>query len=66
MESLTKREQEVCVLLALGHTNSEVAENLSISKRTVETHRAAIMAKLELKSRAELVQFAMDHGLLKR
>jgi two-component system response regulator NreC len=63
---LTKREQEVCTYLAMGHTNTEVAEALSISKRTVETHRATIMMKLELKSRAELVRFALENGLLKR
>jgi two-component system response regulator NreC len=50
----------------MGHTNSEVAEALSISKRTVETHRATIMTKLELKSRAELVRFALENDLLKR
>jgi len=62
---LTSREQEVCGLLAFGHTNVEVAEKLFISERTVETHRANIMAKLGLKSRAELVRFAMDNGLVK-
>ncbi len=66
IELLTNREREVCSLLALGHTNTEVGENLSISKRTVEAHRAAIMTKLKLKSRAELVQFALDNDLLKR
>jgi DNA-binding NarL/FixJ family response regulator len=66
VEALTKREQEVCALLARGYTNSEAASSLNISKRTVETHRASIMAKLELKSRAELVKFAMDNGLLHR
>ncbi|MFC1735143.1 response regulator [Candidatus Hydrogenedentota bacterium] len=62
---LTSREQEVCRLLALGHTNAEVAEQLFISSRTVETHRNKIMGKLELKNRAELVRFAIDNGLLK-
>jgi two-component system response regulator NreC len=65
LDVLTKREQEVCTYLSMGHTNSEVAEALSISKRTVETHRATIMTKLELKSRAELVRFALENGLLK-
>jgi len=60
---LTGREREVCQYLASGFTNAEVAEALSISKRTVETHRAAIMAKVGLKSRAELVHFAMETGL---
>ena len=62
---LSKREQEVCGLLAHGHTNNEVAEKLCISPRTVETHRINIMNKLDLKTRAELVRFSIDHGLLK-
>ena len=61
---LTPREREVCRLLAYGHTNAEIAEQLAISDRTVETHRSNIMAKLDLKSRAELVRFAIDSGLL--
>jgi len=64
LAQLTRREQEVCRLLAYGHTNAEIAEKLSISGRTVETHRANIMAKLGLQSRAELVRFAIDNGLL--
>jgi two-component system response regulator NreC len=62
--ALTRREREVCHLLALGHTNSEVASQLSISERTVESHRNKIMSKLELQSRAELVRFALDNGLM--
>ena len=65
LDLLTQREQDVCGLLAYGHTNVEVAEQLSISERTVETHRANIMAKLGLGSRAEMVRFAIDNGLLK-
>lgn len=64
LELLTCREREVCQYLATGFTNAEVAETLNISKRTVETHRAAIMSKMGLKSRAELVHFAIDNGLL--
>lgn len=52
-------------LLAYGHTNAEIAEKLFISERTVETHRTNLMAKLEFKSRAELVRFAIDNGMLK-
>ena len=63
VELLTGREREICQHLASGHTNAEVAEALSISKRTVEAHRAAIMSKIGLKSRAELVHFAMENGL---
>ncbi len=62
---LTPREQEVCTLLAFGHTNAEIAEKLCISERTVESHRNNITTKLGLKSRAELVRFAIDNGLLK-
>jgi two-component system response regulator NreC len=62
---LTGREREVCQYLASGLTNAEIAQMLSISKRTVETHRAAIMSKIGLKSRAELVHFAMENGLLR-
>lgn len=65
LDLLTQREKEVCTLLAYGHTNTEVAEKLRISDRTVETHRNNIMGKLDLKSRAELVRFAIDNGLLK-
>ncbi len=65
LELLTGREQDVCRLLALGHTNTEAAKALSISRRTVEAHRAAIMGKMKFSSRAELVQFALDNNLLK-
>ena len=62
---LTRREREVCKLLAYGNTNAEIAGQLNISERTVETHRANCMAKLELKSRAELVRVAIENKLLK-
>ena len=65
LEVLTPREQEVCTLLAYGHTNGEIADKLCISERTVESHRTNINAKLGLKSRAELVRFAIENGLLK-
>lgn len=65
LELLTPREREVCTLLAYGHTNVEIAEKLFISERTIETHRTHILSKLQIKSRAELVRFAIDHGLLK-
>ena len=63
LDTLTPREQEVCRLLAYGHTNLKIAGKLHISDRTVETHRANIMSKLDLRSRAKLVRFALDHGL---
>ena len=63
-DPLSDREREVLRLLALGHTNQEIAGQLYISVRTAETHRAHIMQKLRLSSRAELVRYALDQGLL--
>jgi two-component system response regulator NreC len=63
-DPLSEREREVLRLLALGHTNQEIAQQLYISVRTAETHRAHIMQKLRLSSRAELVRHALAHGLL--
>lgn len=63
-DPLSEREREVLRLLALGHTNQEIAENLYISVRTAESHRAHIMRKLRLTTRAELVRYALTHGLL--
>jgi two-component system, NarL family, response regulator NreC len=63
-DPLSDREREVLRLLALGHTNREIAEQLHISVRTAETHRAHIMQKLRLSSRAELVQHALAEGFL--
>lgn len=65
VDLLTPREKEVCTLLAYGHTNAEIADKLSISERTVESHRTNITVKLDLRSRAELVRFAIEHGLFK-
>jgi two-component system response regulator NreC len=61
---LSEREVDVLRLIALGHTNAEVAEQLYLSVRTVETHRAHIQQKLHVSTRAELVRFALDHKLL--
>ena len=63
-DPLSDREREVLRLLALGHTNQEIAKMLYLSVRTVETHRAHIMQKLRLTTRAELVRYAIDSGLL--
>jgi len=63
-DPLSEREREVLRLLALGHTNQEIAKMLFISVRTAETHRAHIMQKLGLQTRAELVRHAIDRGLL--
>ena len=61
---LTAREREVLRLLALGHTNQEIAESLIVSVRTVESHRAHVMTKLRVTTRAGLVRAALDAGLL--
>jgi DNA-binding NarL/FixJ family response regulator len=63
-DPLSEREHEVLRLLALGHTNQEIAKLLYISVRTAETHRAHIMQKLRLSSRAELVRYALANDLL--
>lgn len=63
-DPLTDREREIVRLLALGHTNTEIAGMVHLSVRTIETHRAHSMAKLRLGSRAELVAWALERGLL--
>lgn len=60
--ALTEREREVLDLLVLGHTNVEIASLLFLSSRTVETHRASIQRKLGVKTRADLVRFALGRG----
>ena len=61
-EPLSEREHDVLHLLALGHTNQEIAKLLFISVRTAETHRARIVHKLGVKTRAEIVQYALSSG----
>jgi two-component system response regulator NreC len=63
-DDLSPREIEVLRLIALGHTNSEIASQLYLSVRTVESHRAHIQQKTQQSSRAELVAYARAHGLL--
>jgi two-component system, NarL family, response regulator NreC len=63
VESLTPRELEVLHLIAKGYTNGQIAKELNLSVRTVESHRANLMGKLELRSRVELVRYAIEHGL---
>jgi two-component system response regulator NreC len=63
-DDLTEREVEILRLIALGHTNSEIAGQLFLSVRTVESHRAHIQQKLGRSTRAELVRYALDHGLV--
>ena len=63
-DDLTERELDVLRLIALGHTNVEIGEQLFLSTRTVETHRAHIQRKLDRNTRAELVRYALEHGLV--
>jgi two-component system response regulator NreC len=63
-DDLTEREVEVLRLIALGHTNSEIGEQLFLSVRTVESHRAHIQQKTGRSTRAELVAYARDHKLV--
>jgi DNA-binding NarL/FixJ family response regulator len=63
-EPISDRERDVLHLLALGYTNQEIAKKLFISVRTVDTHRAHIMRKLDLATRAELVLYALSQGLI--
>jgi two-component system, NarL family, response regulator NreC len=64
LDPLSDRERDVLHLLALGYTNQEIGKKLFISVRTVDTHRAHIMRKLRLETRAELVLFALANGLI--
>ncbi len=62
-ESLSEREQEVLKMVALGHTSAEIAEQLNLSAKTVETYRARGMEKLGLRTRAALVKFVIQEGI---
>jgi len=64
LDPLSERERDIVHLLALGYTNQEIAGKLFISVRTVDTHRAHIMRKLQLETRAELVMFALANGVI--
>jgi two-component system response regulator NreC len=64
MPKLSEREWQVLRLIALGYTNQRIAERLSLSVKTVETYRSRIADKLGIKTRAEMVKFAMQHRLL--
>jgi len=63
-DDLTERELDVLRLIAMGHTNAEIADQLYLSTRTVETHRAHIQRKLGRNTRAELVRYALEHNLM--
>jgi two-component system response regulator NreC len=65
-DGLTERELEILKLIALGHTNTEIGEQLFLSVRTIESHRAHIQQKTGQSTRAELVRYALDHGLVER
>jgi two-component system response regulator NreC len=64
LEPLSERERDIVHLLALGYTNQEIGKKLYISVRTVDTHRAHVMRKLKLETRAELVMFALANGVI--
>jgi len=64
LEPLSDRERDIMHLLALGYTNQEIGKQLFISVRTVDTHRAHVMRKLQLDTRAELVMFALANGVI--
>jgi two-component system response regulator NreC len=64
-DDLTQREVDVLRLIALGHTNTEIGEQLFLSTRTIETHRARIQQKLLRTTRADLVRYALEHDLVR-
>lgn len=64
VESLTPREREILIMIASGATSKEIADDLAISHRTVQTHRANMLEKLELKNTAALIKFAVSSGLI--
>ncbi|RPI84240.1 MAG: DNA-binding response regulator [Chloroflexi bacterium] len=66
VELLTPRETDILLLIVQGYTNRQIAEELSLSVRTVEGHRSNLMEKLGLHSRVELVRYAREHGLTNR
>jgi two-component system response regulator NreC len=63
-DSLSEREREIFQLVAEGHTNKEIAELLSVSPATIETHRAHILQKLDVHNTAELVLYAVRRGII--
>ena len=65
-EQLTERERQVLRMIAMGYTNAQISEQLFLSVRTIESHRARIQQKLGVSGRAELIRYALDHGLIER
>jgi len=66
VESLSDRELQVLCLLAKGNTNREIAESLHLSTKTIDTYRARVLEKLDLRNNAELTLFAVRHGLIEK
>lgn len=64
-KDLSSREREILVMIAEGQSNSVMAERLQISVRTVESHRARLMLKLQFRGVADLVKYALRNGLIK-
>ena len=64
LDKLTPRERQVLEAVIRGHTNAEIAGQLGLGRRTVETHRANMMAKLNLESQVDVIRFALRRGLL--
>lgn len=64
LDALSDRESEVFRLIALGHRNAEIAESMFLSVKTIETYKARLMRKLDIRTRAELVRFALRAGVL--
>lgn len=64
--SITPRQREILKMVALGHTNREIAESLAISIRTVEVHRFNLMRRLNVRNVAQLLRQGLQHGLLPR
>ena len=63
-ERLSPREFEILILIARGYTNRHAAEELFLSEKTIETYKSRLMTKLQLKSRIDLVRYAIQHGLI--
>ena len=63
-ERLSPREFEILILIARGYTNRQAAEELFLSEKTIETYKSRLMIKLHLKSRIDLVRYAIQHGLI--
>jgi two-component system, NarL family, invasion response regulator UvrY len=64
LDSLSKRELEVMCFLASGMTNREIAEQLGISVKTIDTHRGHLLKKLQLRNNSDITRFAIRHGLV--